>query len=53
MNTTSSLAYTLMIKSEVVLTFGVYGTLNAVWGPPMSDPALGQSQASDDFLWGC
>jgi len=27
------------MAATVVLTFGVYGTLDAVWGPPMSNSA--------------
>ncbi|CAE7543092.1 RPA1 [Symbiodinium natans] len=40
------------MAATVVLTFGVYGTLNAVWGPPMSNfvPSFGILSLNMDFL---
>ncbi|CAK8997648.1 unnamed protein product, partial [Durusdinium trenchii] len=40
------------MAATVVLTFGVYGTLDSVWGPPMSTfiPSFGLLRMDMDFL---
>eukprot|EP00439_Symbiodinium_sp_Y106_P035650 s6944_g4.t1 len=50
--TVMTAVYFCGMAATVVLTFGVYGTLNAVWGPPMSSfiPSFGILSLDMDFL---
>lgn len=50
--TVMTAVYFCGMAATVVLTFGVYGTLDAVWGPPMSSfvPSFGLLRMDMDFL---